>query len=165
MPYQPALKRFWVKNAPEGPHLLANSAWPLSQFCKFSSVLVRNLRIRTGWSQTDPDEQNFQISDRTRTNKISVRFGLVGSRIWRFVLPWFWFYKRVFLPTIRILLTSRAPSSHWVWVSSNWVLFMKRAPKMSAISGLQWLIWIWILQYQWVKSFPTQKMTNTRAKI
>ena len=38
---------------------------------------------------------------------------------------------------IHILLTSRAPSSHWVWAYSYWILNAKRAPEMWKILRLR----------------------------
>ena len=38
------------------------------------------------------------------------------------------------------LLTSLAPSLHWVWISLYWVWNVERAPKMATRFVLQWLI-------------------------
>ena len=41
----------------------------------------------------------------------------------------------------QILLTSLAPSFHWVWIYWNWILSVKRAPE-SKIFDLQWLEYV-----------------------
>ena len=99
------------------------------------SNLNQNKSASLFFNRPDDIELNgsYEISDPGRHSSkfCVVKLRFFGQFYWNFITT-----------VTEILLTSVAPSSHWIWVYSYWTLNLKMAPEISTIFGLQ-LLQLW----------------------